>query len=197
MIFQLSFILATLSIFTSIMVIISLNPVHSIFFLILSFIFVCGNIFLLEIEFLPLIFIVIYVGAISILFLFIVMMLDIKFVIKKQNKFSVFFLCLFIFLSCFFFFLCFKDILFFQFSFNNTNFNWFNFIDKNIDINSIGQYLYLDFVIHFLIVVLILLVAIIGAVTLTVKLNKPEKNKSQHLFKQIARTNTETFYLVK
>ena len=44
---------------------------------------------------------------------------------------------------------------------------------------------------------LILLVAILGSVILTVQFNKSKINKSQYLFKQIARTNKETFYLVK
>lgn len=180
------------------MVIISSNPVHSVFFLIMSFVLVCGNIFLLELEFLPLILIVIYVGAISVLFLFVVMMLDIKFIIKKQNRLASILIGLFIgtfFGMCIF--LNLKNTIFLNFNSVCTCFNWINFVDKLINLNSIGQYLYLDFVVHFLLVGLILLTAIIGAVVLTVQLNSLKKNKSQHLFKQVARTNLETFYMVK
>jgi len=159
---------------------------------------VCGNIFLLELEFLPLILIVIYVGAISVLFLFIVMMLDIKFVEKKQkNMASVLIGVFFAIFFCLIVFINLKNTIFFNFNSAYTNFNWINFIDKLINLNSIGQYLYLDFVVHFLVVGLILLVAIIGAVVLTLQLNNLQVNKSQHLFKQVARTNLETFYIIK
>ena len=62
----------------------------------------------------------------------------------------------------------------------------------------LGQYLFLDFVVHFLVVGLILLVAIIGAVILTLQFNivALQKNKGQFLFKQVVRTNLETYYLL-
>jgi len=60
------------------MVILTKNPVYSIFFLILSFFNVTSLLFTLQVEFLPISFIVIYVGAIAVLFLFVVMMLNIK-----------------------------------------------------------------------------------------------------------------------
>ena len=74
-----------LAILSATMVISIKNPVHSVLFLILSFISSAGLLFLLEIEFISLIFIVVYVGAIAVLFLFVVMMLDIK--ITDSNKF--------------------------------------------------------------------------------------------------------------
>merc|ERR1712072_225270 len=194
---NLFFLLSILSILTSILVVVGYKPVHSVFFLISSFILLCGNLFLLELEFLPLILIVIYVGAISILFLFVIMMLDIKFVIKKQDNFSLIFVGLFfIFLFCIFSSL--KDSTFFDFKPFVTKFNWFNLIDKFVSLNSLGQYLFLDFVVHFLVVGLILLVAIIGAVILTLQFNivALQKNKGQFLFKQVVRTNLETYYLL-
>ena len=66
------------------MVITVQNPVHSVLFLILSFIASSALLFFLEVEFIPFIFIVVYVGAIAVLFLFVVMMLDIK--ITTVNK---------------------------------------------------------------------------------------------------------------
>jgi NADH-quinone oxidoreductase subunit J len=168
-----------------------------VFFLILSFISVCGNLFLLELEFLPLILIVIYVGAISVLFLFVIMMLDIKYVVKRESRIASILIGLFFGLFfCLCIFTSFKNTIFFSCNSLVTNFNWFSVVDKLINLNSLGQYLYLDFVVHFLIVGLILLVAIIGAVVLTVQLNEPQLNKGQHLFKQVARTNLETFYIV-
>ena len=63
---------------SGIMVIRSRSPVHSVLFLILAFCNVAGLLILMEAEFLAMIFIVVYVGAIAVLFLFVVMMLDIK-----------------------------------------------------------------------------------------------------------------------
>jgi NADH-quinone oxidoreductase subunit J len=75
---------SSIIIIASIMVITMQNPVHSVLFLILSFIASSGLLFYLEVEFIPFIFIVVYVGAIAVLFLFVVMMLDIK--ITTVNK---------------------------------------------------------------------------------------------------------------
>jgi NADH-quinone oxidoreductase subunit J len=186
------------SIITSILVVISANPVYSVFFLILSFILTCGNLFCLELEFLPLIFIVVYVGAISVLFLFIIMMLDIKFVEKQQQKFASIVVAFFFFLIfCGSVFFNVKDTVFVRVVLFDSYFDWFYFIDKFTDLNIVGQYLYTDFIVHFLVVGLILLVSIIGAVVLTVQLNNPNGLRGQHLFKQVARTNLESFYVTR
>jgi len=60
------------------MIIFSQNSIYSVLFLVLSFISSSSILFLLECEYIALIFIIIYVGAIAVLFLFVVMMLDIK-----------------------------------------------------------------------------------------------------------------------
>ena len=60
------------------MIILSQNSIHSVLFLVLSFVSSSSILFLLECEYISLIFIIIYVGAIAVLFLFVVMMLDIK-----------------------------------------------------------------------------------------------------------------------
>jgi NADH-quinone oxidoreductase subunit J len=62
------------------MVISAQNPVHSVLFLILVFLNGSGLLLLIEAEFIAIMFIVVYVGAIAVLFLFVVMMLDIKIV---------------------------------------------------------------------------------------------------------------------
>ena len=61
-----------IALISAITVITTKNPVHSVLFLILAFISSAGLLFLLEIEFISLIFIVVYVGAIAVLFLFVV-----------------------------------------------------------------------------------------------------------------------------
>ena len=79
------FIFATLSITSSIFVIISKNPIFSVLFLVLTFANVSSLLFLFDLEFLPASFIVIYVGAIGVLFLFVLMMLNIKLAELKDS----------------------------------------------------------------------------------------------------------------
>ena len=67
------------------MVIASKNPVHSVLFLILSFVNAAGLFLLLEAEFLAMILVVVYVGAVAVLFLFVVMMLDVDFAELRQG----------------------------------------------------------------------------------------------------------------
>ena len=67
------------------MVIAARNPVHSVLFLILAFVNASGLFILLGAEFLAMILIVVYVGAVAVLFLFVVMMLDVDFAELKQG----------------------------------------------------------------------------------------------------------------
>jgi NADH-quinone oxidoreductase subunit J len=70
---------------SGLMVVAAKNPVHSVLFLILSFVNAAGLFMLLGAEFLALILIIVYVGAVAVLFLFVVMMLDVDFAELKQG----------------------------------------------------------------------------------------------------------------
>lgn len=72
------FLLSILYLFCSVMVVFSRNPVHSVLYLILIFIVTVCFFFLLGVEYLSFVFLIIYIGAIAVLFLFVVMMLNIK-----------------------------------------------------------------------------------------------------------------------
>jgi len=72
------------------MVIFSQNSIYSVLFLVLSFVSSSSLLFLLECEYISLIFIIIYVGAIAVLFLFVVMMLDIKTVYLAKDSLKYF-----------------------------------------------------------------------------------------------------------
>jgi len=72
------YLLSSGAIISSIMVITARNPIHSVLFLVLVFFNVAGLLILVDIEFLAIMFLIIYVGAIGILFLFVVMMLNVK-----------------------------------------------------------------------------------------------------------------------
>ena len=79
------YLFATVAIASSIMVITSRNPVHSVLFLILCFFNAAGLFVLLGAEFLAMILVVVYVGAVAVLFLFVVMMLDVDFVELREG----------------------------------------------------------------------------------------------------------------
>ena len=70
---------------SSLMVIVVQNSVYSVLFLVLSFLSASSVLFLLECEFIALLFIIIYVGAIAVLFLFVVMMIDLKSLSIKKD----------------------------------------------------------------------------------------------------------------
>ena len=79
------YLFSALIIVSGVMVIGSRNPVHSVLFLILAFVNASGLFVLLGAEFLAMILIVVYVGAVAVLFLFVVMMLDVDFVELRQG----------------------------------------------------------------------------------------------------------------
>jgi NADH-quinone oxidoreductase subunit J len=79
------YLFSAVTIASAVMVIGSRNPVHSVLFLILAFVNAAGLFVLLGAEFLAMILVVVYVGAVAVLFLFVVMMLDVDFVELRQG----------------------------------------------------------------------------------------------------------------
>ncbi len=176
---------------SSLMVILVKNSVYSILFLILSFIMATGLLLLLNCEFMALLFIIIYVGAIAVLFLFVIMMLNIKVTnsIKDILKyFPIGNIIGFIFLIEIIFALTenvkinpyYNSFLF------NIYTNWYEKIDSISDIVSLGQILYTYYILQFLVAGVILLIAVIGSVILTLK-TKDKTLKTQDTFRQICR----------
>ncbi len=79
------YLFSIITIASALMVIAARNPVHSVLFLILAFVNAAGLFVLLGAEFLAMILIVVYVGAVAVLFLFVVMMLDVDFAELRQG----------------------------------------------------------------------------------------------------------------
>jgi NADH-quinone oxidoreductase subunit J len=79
------YLFATVCIASALMVIAARNPVHSVLFLILAFVNAAGLFLLLGAEFLAMILVVVYVGAVAVLFLFVVMMLDVDFAELREG----------------------------------------------------------------------------------------------------------------
>ncbi|KQU51422.1 NADH:ubiquinone oxidoreductase subunit J [Bosea sp. Leaf344] len=79
------YLFSSITIASAVMVVASRNPVHSVLFLILAFVNAAGLFLLLGAEFLAMLLIVVYVGAVAVLFLFVVMMLDVDFAEFRQG----------------------------------------------------------------------------------------------------------------
>jgi len=79
------YLFAGVCVASAVMVVTSRNPVHSVLFLILAFVNAAGLFMLLGAEFLAMILIVVYVGAVAVLFLFVIMMLDVDFAELRQG----------------------------------------------------------------------------------------------------------------
>ena len=177
---------------SALMVIVSRHAVFSLLFLVLSFISSSFVLFLLECEFLALIFMLIYVGAIAVLFLFAIMMLESKSnnLLKNAIKYIpvAFILSLCLLIPLVLEIANKYDLNFYnQSTFVNMYHNWFDLIDSISDIQVYGQVLYSYCIIQLLVAGLILLVVLMGVVYLTNAVNTNKKNE-QVLFKQLARS---------
>jgi len=188
---------ASFAILSSLFVITTRNPVFSVLFLISAFANVSCILFLFQFEFLPVAFLVVYVGAIAVLFLFVLMMLNIK-LAELQNSFSNF-----LPISIFFFVVFLVEILFIfrsEFTFLNNfnesstlflcdflnnyeNLNFTNLLGLHTNLKAISVALFTDYLYPFLIASYVLLLAMVAAITLT--LYKTFVNKTQNIYKQI------------
>ena len=79
------YLFASICVASAVMVVASKNPVHSVLFLILAFVNAAGLFVLMGAEFLAMILVIVYVGAVAVLFLFVVMMLDVDFTELRQG----------------------------------------------------------------------------------------------------------------
>ena len=160
------YIFSTVTILSSFFVVFSSNPVHSVLFLIFSFFNIAVIFLLSDAEFIAMTLIIVYVGAVAVLFLFVVMMLNINEVLVKEGFLRYFplgLLLISIFLTELI--IVFKDISLFNPSESGIK------IDEllnqgNENTKALGLFLYTDFFIIFQISGFLLLVAMIGAVVL-------------------------------
>ena len=197
------------------MVIQSRNPVHSVLFLILVFFNAAGLLVLLGLDFFAMIFLVVYVGAIAVLFLFVVMMLNIK--LAEINEKRLRYLPIGGVLGLLFLFEIFLIVdndliplvatsfpspstgggealafpsLIDQHYVPLTFIQWSTLVETISNIESIGLLIYTYYFFFFLIASLILLVAMIGAIVLT--MHKGVNIKRQQVFQQNTREFAKT-----
>ena len=184
-----SFILLTSSVLT----VFSQNSIYSVLFLVLSFVSSASLLFMLECEYVSLMFIIIYVGAIAVLFLFVVMMLDVKTIHSTKDYLKYFPFGSFIGTIFLIEILLSVPSIFEGFNPYSVSFlsnfyvDWLNKLDFFSEIMSVGHVLYTDYLVQFLLSGNILLLATIGPVVLVLTTSaKPAKY--QVTFRQLSRT---------
>nr|YP_011017712.1 NADH dehydrogenase subunit 6 [Griffithsia okiensis]WQF69535.1 NADH dehydrogenase subunit 6 [Griffithsia okiensis] len=164
------FIFSSFALLSSIMVISLTNPIHSVLFLILTFCNITFLLLLLGAEFFSFLIIIVYVGAIAVLFLFVIMMLNIKNLDKEINfLFVIPIILLMIFFNINYFFDISQNVNLLIFP-NNFTLHWIYWIEENYNKNNIiiiGNSLYTYFSSLFILSGLILLVAMVGVIVLT------------------------------
>ena len=183
---------STVAIVATIMVTISKNTVHSVFFLILDFITVACLFIMIGAEFLGMIMLIVYVGAVAVLFLFVVMMLNVSLPEIKKESSKYWSIGSFITIVVLLELLMiiggwqYKDNLILSSSI---------VLNQNIsNTNLLGNILYTDYIYLFQIAGMILLVSMIGAIVLTYR--KREGIKRQSYFTQISRERNTSIELV-
>jgi len=187
------YLFSAVAIVSAVMVISARNPVHAVLFLILAFFNASGLFMLAGAEFLALILIVVYVGAVAVLFLFVVMMLDVDFVSMRQGilQYAPAGVIVGIVLLL--------ELLLLAGSFvvsPDVAGGAAVPIDGTVDnMRAIGQVLYTRYVFLFQGAAAVLLVAMIGAIVLTLK--HKSNVKRQNPVDQVARRASETLEVVK
>ena len=177
---------------TGVMVILAKNPIHSVLALASTVGFISMIIIsspALSLEFLPILFVIVYVGAIAILFLFVIMMLNIRSIEVQDNAtryIPVGLLIGIIFLIEIYALVnnnLGQDVTIF----GNYQ-DWAKIYPDVSNIVQIGQFLYTEGYIQFLVSSLVLLVAMISAIVLTLHHESWELVKRQDLFVQVSRS---------
>ncbi|MFL1460730.1 NADH-quinone oxidoreductase subunit J [Roseococcus sp. DSY-14] len=171
---------------SAVMVVTSRNPVHSVLYLILAFFNAAGLFLLAGAEFLAMILVIVYVGAVAVLFLFVVMMLDVDFARLREGfqRYAPFGAVI-------------GGILFLELL---LVLGAWNFAPEAADLRlspappgvsnteALGRLIYTDYIFLFQAAGMILLVAMIGAIVLTLR-DKPANSKRQDIAAQIARSS--------
>jgi len=192
------YIFSLIAIIAAIMVTVSKNTVHSVFFLILDFISISCLFIMIGAEFLGMIMLIVYVGAVAVLFLFVVMMFNVaqqknELFVKAEDSNHI---PIGLIVSIIIFFELIIVIGGWKYKPQVVE----SFLTVGINLtssntHSIGQVLYTDYIHLFQLSGMILLVAMIGAIVLTFR--KRSGVKKQSYFKQISRERYEGVELVE
>ena len=189
------YLFATITIVAAFMVVAARNPVHSVLFLILAFFNSAALFVLVGAEFLAMILVIVYVGAVAVLFLFVVMMLDINFVELRQGFIQylpigaiIGLVLLFELLLILGSWVVVPDAKLFAGAPTPA-------ADQVTNTHALGNIIYTDFVYLFQGAGMILLVAMIGAIVLTMR--SREGVRKQSIAKQVGRRREEAVEIKK
>jgi NADH-quinone oxidoreductase subunit J len=188
------YLLAAVAVAAGVMVISARNPVHSVLFLILAFFNAAGLFVLLGAEFLAMVLVVVYVGAVAVLFLFVVMMLDINFVRLREGFLQ------YLPVGGLIGLILLVELVLVLGSWALTPEQVLIAAEQPVpltrtNIEALGDLFYTDYFYLFQAAGMILLVAIIGAITLTLR-HKPEVRR-QSIALQVHRRREEAVELRK
>jgi len=186
---------AFVAIAAGVMVVVSRNPVHSVLFLILAFFNASGLFVLIGAEFIAMILVVVYVGAVAVLFLFVVMMLDINFAELRQGfmRYMPIGALIGIILAIELIFVLGASTISGDASLVKAA--PVPAVSEVSNINALGNIIYTRYVYLFQAAGVILLIAMIGAIVLT--LRSREGVKKQRISDQLARTRSDAVEVVK
>ncbi|MEO1747321.1 MAG: NADH-quinone oxidoreductase subunit J [Pseudomonadota bacterium] len=189
------YMFAFIAVASAVMVVVSRNPVHSVLYLILTFFNAAALFLLTGAEFLGMILLVVYVGAVAVLFLFVVMMLDVDFASMKRGMldYAPIGLLVGVVLALEILIVVGGNILAVEKPDNVALPTPDPATRQNTA--ALGDILYTEYVLFFQIAGLVLLVAMIGAIVLTLRPPKPGV-KRQDMGAQVRRTPEEAMELV-
>ena len=185
------YIFSIIAVISAIMVTASKNTVHSVFFLILDFISISCLFIMIGAEFLGMIMLIVYVGAVAVLFLFVVMMLNVA---QQKNQWFLAqetsgHIPVGLIISVIIFVELIIVVGGWKYKPDLLNSNSYAITNNISNTHSLGQILYTDYIHVFQISGMILLVAMIGAIVLTYRYR--EGVKRQSYIKQISRERSE------
>lgn len=189
------YVFAFIAVAAAFMVISSRNPVHSVLFLILTFFNAAALFLLTGAEFLAMILLVVYVGAVAVLFLFVVMMLDVDFGEMKQGALQYAPIGALVGLILAAELIVVLGGYTFAPELAGSTSRPTPPVDQRHNTAALGDILYTDYLFFFQIAGLVLLVAMIGAIVLT--LRHKAKAKRQSVAAQVARTTATAIEIKK
>ena len=186
------YVFSIIAVISAIMVTVSKNTVHSVFFLILDFISISCLFIMIGAEFLGMIMLIVYVGAVAVLFLFVVMMLNVA---QQKNQWfnsestTSSHIPVGLIISTIIFFELIIVVGGWKYKPELSDQNTSQISNEISNTHSLGQILYTDYIHIFQISGMILLIAMIGAIVLTFR--QREGVKKQSYIKQISRERSD------
>ncbi|MEZ5955259.1 MAG: NADH-quinone oxidoreductase subunit J [Hyphomonas sp.] len=182
------YLISAVTVLSALMVILARNPVHSVLWLITAFFSAAGLLVLIGAEFLAMLLVVVYVGAVAVLFLFVVMMLDVDFVELRQGtlRYWPFAMLVGVVFAA-------EIVLASVMGVHSRPEAFDAAPGADTNAEAIGQVMYTDYLLLFQMAGIILLVAMIGAIVLTLRHNPVVKR--QNIARQTSRRRSDAYEL--